>query len=596
VERLGRYELVEELGRGAMGVVYKARDPQIDRLVAIKVMLTAEGLDPGRVQQWRERFHREARAAGRLAHPNIVTIHDVGEDQGRAFLVMEFIEGQTLDGLLEAHRTLPLDQVVTIGEQVAHALDYAHRQGIVHRDIKPANILLTEVGVAKVTDFGIARFTGARFTQTGHILGTPSYMSPEQIAGLKVDGRSDIFSLGAVLYELLTGEKAFPGETLSTITYRIIHEDPTPIRRLNPAFPAGLDACLKKALAKDPARRYAQSADVARDLRAATESRPPPPAAAATGTATVVRAAPATVRPGPARPQPAPRWPWWGVGGAVLAGLALAAGFWLRTPQRAPSPLPAPSPVPAAPADAPPRAEDEAQRKAEADRLAAERQRIEEEKARLAQQQAALEAERRRAAEEMARQKAAAEAEARRKAQEARTEVATVNRFLFTGNTVFSSQELEAIVRDHLGQPVSPEGLQDVAGRVTRFYVSRGFVAARAYPRPRDIRDGVLPIEVAEGRIGRVRVEGFARREALVIEAAFGAALRKGIVEKAPLRIAVVSLMERHRLILNLSLQPGSAPGTVDLVVQPSRTGQLEIELPGEAGPKLFPLKRRLER
>ncbi|MBI2563135.1 MAG: serine/threonine protein kinase, partial [candidate division NC10 bacterium] len=258
MERLGRYELLEELGRGAMGVVYRARDPRIDRLVAIKVIAPVEGLDPAQIQQRRERFQREARAAGRLAHPNIVTVHDVGEEAGRAFLVMELIEGQTLaevlrtrrplplDEVLRAflvmeliegqtlaevlrtRRPLPLDEVLAVGEQAAQALDYAHRHAIVHRDIKPANILLTRDGVAKVTDFGIARITGTETTQTGQTLGTTSYMSPEQIAGLPLDGRSDIFSLGAVLYELLSGEKAFPGETISTIVYRIVHEDPTP--------------------------------------------------------------------------------------------------------------------------------------------------------------------------------------------------------------------------------------------------------------------------------------------------------------------------------------------------------------------------------
>jgi serine/threonine-protein kinase len=191
VERLGRYELLGELGRGAMGVVHKARDPKIDRLVALKVIAPAEELPPTERDQRRERFQREARAAGRLAHPNIVTVYDVGEDQGCDYLVMEFIEGQTLDEILRARRPLPLDEVLDIADQVAQALDYAHAHSIIHRDIKPANILLTREGVAKVTDFGIARITGTETTQTGQSLGTPSYMSPEQISGLKLDGRED---------------------------------------------------------------------------------------------------------------------------------------------------------------------------------------------------------------------------------------------------------------------------------------------------------------------------------------------------------------------------------------------------------------------
>jgi len=279
LERLGRYELLEELGRGAMGVVYKARDPQIDRLVAVKVLATAPGLDPGEAQQHRERFQREARAAGRLAHPNIVTIHDVGEDQGQIFLVMQLVEGQALDRILRTRRPLLLDEALTIGEQVAAALDYAHTHGIIHRDVKPANILLSPEGGVKVTDFGIARITGAETTQTGQTFGTPSYMSPEQVQGLTLDGRSDIFSLGAVLYEVLSGERAFQGETLSTIIYRILHEEPIPLRRVNPAFPEALETCLQKALAKDPAARYARATDLARDLRTAAEGKMVPAAA-----------------------------------------------------------------------------------------------------------------------------------------------------------------------------------------------------------------------------------------------------------------------------------------------------------------------------
>ena len=328
MERLGRYELLEELGRGAMGVVYKARDPQIDRLVAVKVLAPAPGLDAGEAQQHRERFQREARAAGRLAHPNIVTIHDVGEDQGRAFLVMEFVEGQTLDRILRTRRLLPLEEVLTIGEQIASGLEYAHRHGIIHRDVKPANILLTREGVVKVTDFGIARITGSETTQSGQTLGTPSYMSPEQVTGQNLDGRSDIFSLGTVLYEVLSGEKAFPGETLSTIIYRIVHEDPIPLRRLNPAFPAALETCLQKALTKDPSARYTRATDLAGDLRRAAEGTVvSAPAAAATESTVTL----------PAQPPPFPRrqrrrlvWPALAAGIFAVAVLALILAVWGR--------------------------------------------------------------------------------------------------------------------------------------------------------------------------------------------------------------------------------------------------------------------------
>jgi serine/threonine-protein kinase len=341
LERLGRYELLEELGRGAMGVVYKARDPQIDRHVAVKVLTTAPGLDPGEAQQHRERFQREARAAGRLAHPNIVTIHDVGEDQGRSFLVMELVEGQALDRILRTRRPLPLAEVLTIGEQVASALDYAHRHGIIHRDVKPANILLTREGAVKVTDFGIARITGADTTQAGQTFGTPSYMSPEQVQGLALDGRSDIFSLGTVLYEVLSGEKAFPGETISTILYRIVHEDPIPLRRLDPAFPAALETCLQKALAKDPAARYARATDVARDIRRAAEDTVVSAPADAPTQATVTL---------PAQPPVRTRrrwrrflWPTMVAGGMAVAVTALLLAVWgrgSRIPERPAPPIP----------------------------------------------------------------------------------------------------------------------------------------------------------------------------------------------------------------------------------------------------------------
>jgi len=346
LEHLGRYELLEELGRGAMGVVYKARDPQIDRLVALKVLATAPGLDPGEAQQHRERFQREARAAGRLAHPNIVTIHDVGEDQGRIFLVMELVQGHALDRILRTRRPLPLDEVLAIGEQVASALDYAHRHGIIHRDVKPANILLSAEGRVKVTDFGIARITGADTTQAGQTFGTPSYMSPEQVQGLTLDGRSDIFSLGAVLYEVLSGERAFQGETLSTIIYRILHEEPIPLRRHNPTLPAALETCLQKALAKDPAARYALATEVARDLRMAVEG----PAVSVPADVPTQTTVPLPARR-PSRPGARPRrflWPTMVAGGMALAVAAVLLAVWgraFRIPERPTTPPSSQAPI-----------------------------------------------------------------------------------------------------------------------------------------------------------------------------------------------------------------------------------------------------------
>ena len=395
MDHLGRYELLEELGRGAMGVVYKARDPKIDRLVALKVIAQAEGLDAAQREQGRERFQREARAAGRLAHPNIVTVHDVGEDRGRDYLVMEFVEGVPLDHLLRTRRPLPLHEVLAIGEQVAQALDYAHTHSIIHRDVKPGNILLTRDGVVKVTDFGIARFAGAEATQTGQTVGTPSYMSPEQIAGLTLDGRSDIFSLGAVLYELLSGEKAFPGETISTVIYRIVHEDPIPLRSLNPAFPAVLDACLMNALAKDPTRRYTRAGDLARDLRRGAEGGPIP--ADFRTAATVTMPTSPRVEP-PARAR-MPLWPWLAAGGAVMVWLILFAALRERMPRELPVPPPAPPVV---------RAAEEAARP-KADQSAVAQKKTEEEKTGLAREQGSPETDRRKAAREAARQRAGEE-------------------------------------------------------------------------------------------------------------------------------------------------------------------------------------------
>ncbi|HYL81660.1 MAG TPA: bifunctional serine/threonine-protein kinase/formylglycine-generating enzyme family protein [Candidatus Acidoferrum sp.] len=266
MELLGRYEILQELGRGAMGVVYKARDPNIDRLVAIKVISPEAGMDPAKAKELRDRFQREARAAGRLSHPNIVTIYDCSEVEGRAYIAMEFIEGQTLEGLIHADHLFAVEDVGAIGNQVAQALDYAHQHGIVHRDIKPANIMLTTTGMVKVADFGIARIAEQSVTRTGLAVGTPNYMSPEQVAGQKVDGRSDQFSLAVMLYELLSGEKAFPGDSLTTVLYRIMQEEPIPLRRVNPGMSDDVDAVLRKAMSKNPANRYPRAADFGRDL------------------------------------------------------------------------------------------------------------------------------------------------------------------------------------------------------------------------------------------------------------------------------------------------------------------------------------------
>ncbi|HMD32986.1 MAG TPA: protein kinase [Candidatus Acidoferrales bacterium] len=276
MQRIGRYEVLDELGRGAMGVVYRARDSDIGRIVALKVVSTANA-SPQEVEKYKQRFHREAQAAGRLSHPGIVTIHDIAEDEaGRPYIVMEFVEGRPLNLLLGPTAQVPLDQLLDIGIQVAKALDFAHRNGVVHRDIKPPNILITTDGRAKIADFGIARLEGTELTQEGTSLGTPSYMSPEQFRGGAVDGRSDIFSLGAVLYWMCTGKKPFPGDTITITSFQVAYENPPPPTKAKSGLPKALDDVLTRCLAKNPAHRYATCADVAADLEAVKDGRPLP--------------------------------------------------------------------------------------------------------------------------------------------------------------------------------------------------------------------------------------------------------------------------------------------------------------------------------
>jgi serine/threonine protein kinase len=263
IQTVGRYEITGELGRGAMGVVYKALDPTIGRTVALKTMrLDVHGLD---AQEMVRRFQNEARAAGVLNHPNIVTIYDAGEQDGIFYIAMEFIEGTTLHELLAEKRVLATEEVLQLTRQICRGLDYAHSNSIVHRDIKPANIMITGNGTVKIMDFGIAK-SGGQVTNTGQVLGTPNYMAPEQVKGRQLDGRSDLFSLGVILYEMLTGEKPFVGQNVTTIIYKIVNENPITPRDLDVTVHPGLSAIVTKALAKAPDDRYQTGADLVRDL------------------------------------------------------------------------------------------------------------------------------------------------------------------------------------------------------------------------------------------------------------------------------------------------------------------------------------------
>ncbi len=266
----GRYEVLQELGRGAMGAVYKARDPQIGRIVAIKFILlgsqSQEDLD-----QYKQRFYREAQTAGQMSHQGIVTIHDVAEDaMGQPYLVMEYIEGTSLDKVIEApgQGARDLRRLLDIASQVADALDYAHRRKVIHRDIKPANILITAEGRAKIADFGIAKVGGTQMTQTGMLMGTPAYMSPEQISGGSVDTRSDLFSLGVVLYKMFTGTLPFDGATVTEVVLKVIQSPPPPMLDRSPNLPPQLVDIVSRCLAKKPEDRYQTARQLADDLEA----------------------------------------------------------------------------------------------------------------------------------------------------------------------------------------------------------------------------------------------------------------------------------------------------------------------------------------
>jgi serine/threonine protein kinase len=266
--KAGRYEIIGELGRGAMGVVYKATDPVIGRTVAVKtIKLSEEGTGLSRPELL-VRFQTEARAAGLLTHPNIVVVFDAGEEDGLYYITMELVEGKSLQAHLDGAQAFALPRVLRIMEQTCSALQFAHERNVVHRDIKPANIMLTADDTVKVTDFGTAKILQfGTMQQTAHVMGTPSYMSPEQVKGRAVDGRSDIFSLGVLLYEMVTGEKPFPGQNITTVIYKIVNEEPVPPRQIDPSIHPGISAVVMKALAKEPEARYQSCREMLEDLR-----------------------------------------------------------------------------------------------------------------------------------------------------------------------------------------------------------------------------------------------------------------------------------------------------------------------------------------
>jgi predicted Ser/Thr protein kinase len=279
-KQFGRYTVTAELGRGAMGMVYRAEDPMIEREVAVKTLLP--NLPSDQLEEVRGRFLREAKSAGRLNHPNIVTIYDVGEQDGVAYIAMEFLEGKSLQEILREGPRLAYDKMADLVAQVADALDHAHGFGIVHRDVKPANVMVQPNGRAKLADFGVARIQSSSMTQTGQALGSPKYMSPEQVLGQPADGRADVFSLGVVLYEMLAGRTPFerPGDTnVFALMHRIAGEPHAPVTSVDATIPRAFEEVLSKALAKNPDERFQRASQMAEALRRIVDpSRPPAPA------------------------------------------------------------------------------------------------------------------------------------------------------------------------------------------------------------------------------------------------------------------------------------------------------------------------------
>jgi serine/threonine-protein kinase len=269
VENIGRYRIIGELGRGAMGVVYKAQDPAIGRMIAVKTIRLGDLTEESERERLRERLFREAQSAGILSHPGIVTIYDIAEEGGLAYIFMELVNGPPLDKMLRAQQTPDKETLLSILRQVAAALDYAHKKGIVHRDIKPANIMVHEDGTAKVTDFGVAKIVSQQMTQAGTIMGTPSYMSPEQVQGGNISGRADQFSLAVIAYEVLTGEKPFVADYLPTLLFKIVREEPAPPQRVNGTLSADVETVMRRALSKNPADRYDTCVDFVNALAVA---------------------------------------------------------------------------------------------------------------------------------------------------------------------------------------------------------------------------------------------------------------------------------------------------------------------------------------
>jgi len=358
MDAIGRYKILSELGRGAMGVVYRAQDPTIGRFVAIKTIKLADLSDQAERTRLRDRLVREAQSAGILSHPGIVVVYDVGEDGDITYIAMEFVNGPTLEKTLDGPQPPTQQSVLDVLRQTAAALDYAHKKGIVHRDIKPANIMIDEGGTVKIADFGIAKIAASQqLTQTGLVMGTPNYMSPEQVQGKPVDGKADQFALGVVAYEMLTGERPFTGEHITTVLYKIVSEDPPPVEHVNPSLGFAVSMVLTKALAKDSRQRYGTCTEFIEALEAALQSKKGwQPLARGAGQNLPTEVVPSGVlasRPkAHGEPEPKKRSKAWLAIVGVIAGMALVALLflgvqkWLLTERPAQEPAATVTPTP----------------------------------------------------------------------------------------------------------------------------------------------------------------------------------------------------------------------------------------------------------
>ncbi len=327
MKKIGKYTILGILGKGGMGIVYKALDPDIEREVAIKTIRFDTLIDGSEKEEMMARFVREAKAAGRLSHPNIITIYDVRREKDTTYIVMQYIDGQSLQGMIDAGKTFTPREIIELFKPLCDCLDYAHSQGIVHRDIKPANILIDKTGKPYLADFGVARVETSTLTQGGTTVGTLSYMSPEQVKGQTVDSRSDIFALGIILYELLTGKKPFTGENLSTIVYKIVHEDPERITAINKDLPRGYEFVIQRALAKNPDERYQDCRSIIADLESALHATE----------AGFVYEVPEEIAPRPGKRKT--RWPVFAAAGLGITILAGGAYLVLSPRPKKPAPV-----------------------------------------------------------------------------------------------------------------------------------------------------------------------------------------------------------------------------------------------------------------